>query len=63
VTPSSVVVGYQRFRGLQGEDGGNMDLRIIGTLPQHYTASHSRRPRLVLLLLLDLVTSLLPEQQ
>jgi hypothetical protein len=28
------------------EDGGNMDLRNVGILPQHYTASQLRRPRL-----------------
>jgi hypothetical protein len=37
VTPSSVVVGYQRFGGpcclhLQGEDGGNKVLRNVGIL-------------------------------
>jgi hypothetical protein len=36
VTPCSVVVGY----------GGSMDLWNAGTLPQHYTGSRSRRPRL-----------------
>jgi hypothetical protein len=28
------------------EDGGSMDLRNIGILPQHYTMSQPRRPRL-----------------
>jgi hypothetical protein len=28
------------------EDGGSMDLRNVGILPQHYTASEPRRPRL-----------------
>jgi hypothetical protein len=28
------------------EDGGSMDLRNVGTLPRHYTASQPRRPRL-----------------
>jgi hypothetical protein len=31
---------------LCGEDGGSLDLRNIGILPQHYTASKFRRPRL-----------------
>jgi hypothetical protein len=28
------------------EDEGSMDLRNVGILPQHFTASQSRRPRL-----------------
>jgi hypothetical protein len=39
VTPCSVVVGYP-------EDGGSKVLRNVGILPQHYTASESRRPGL-----------------
>jgi hypothetical protein len=39
VTPCSVVVGYRRFGGL------HCLLRNF-TLPQHFTASQSRRPRL-----------------
>jgi len=39
VTPYSVVVGYP-------EDGGNMDLRNVGILPQHYMTSQPRRTRL-----------------
>jgi len=31
---------------LHPEDGGSMDLRNAGILPQHYTASRPRRPRL-----------------
>jgi len=31
---------------LHAEDGGIMDLRNAGILPQHYTASQPRRPRL-----------------
>jgi hypothetical protein len=31
---------------LHPEDGGCMDLRNVGILPQHYTASQTRRPRL-----------------
>jgi hypothetical protein len=31
-TPCRFVVGYN-------EDGGSMDLRNVGILPQHYTAS------------------------
>jgi hypothetical protein len=31
---------------LQDEDGGSMDLRNVGILPQHYTASQPIRPRL-----------------
>jgi len=47
VTQCSVVVGHQRFRGsccfhLQGKDGGSS----VDNLPQHYTVSISRRPRL-----------------
>jgi len=30
----------------QPEDGGSMDLPNVGILPQHYTASQPRRPRL-----------------
>jgi hypothetical protein len=29
------------------EDGGSMDLRNVGALSQHYTASQSRKPKLV----------------
>jgi hypothetical protein len=48
VTSSSVVVGYQRFGGpLHPEDVGNMSLRNVSILPQNYTASQPRRPRLV----------------
>jgi hypothetical protein len=48
VTPCSVVVGFRRFRGpcclhLGGEVAG------MEILSQHYMASQSRRPRLVLL--------------
>jgi len=44
MTPYSVVVGYQHFRGLrclrlQG------DLWSAGILPQHYTALQPRRHR------------------
>jgi len=28
------------------EDGGSMDLRNVGILPQHYTASQPQRPRI-----------------
>jgi hypothetical protein len=50
LTPRSAVVGYQPFGGhcflhLQVEIGGSMVLRNAGILPQHYTASKSRRPR------------------
>jgi hypothetical protein len=31
---------------LHPEDGGSLDLRNVGILPQHYTASQPRRPRL-----------------
>jgi len=40
VTMCSVLVEYQR------EDGGSKVLRNVGMLPQHYTASEPRRPRL-----------------
>jgi hypothetical protein len=46
VTPYSVVVGHQLFRGLYCEDGGSIELWNVGILPQHYMASQSRRPRL-----------------
>jgi len=51
VMPCSVVVGYKRFGApcclhFQGEDGGSMDLRNVGILLKHYTASQPRRPRL-----------------
>jgi hypothetical protein len=41
----SVVVGYQHF-GDHPKDGGSMALLNVGILPQHYTASQARRPRL-----------------
>jgi hypothetical protein len=55
VTPCSAVVGYQHFRrpyclhlhSLLPEDGGSMELRNVGILSQHYTASQPRRPRLL----------------
>jgi len=51
VTPCNIVVRYQRFGdpySLQDpQDGGSMDLRNVGILPQHYTASQLRRPRLI----------------
>jgi len=31
---------------LHHEDEGNMDLRNVGILPQHYTSSQRRKPRL-----------------
>jgi hypothetical protein len=40
----------KRYRGpwwLHPEDGASMDLRNVGILPQHYTVSQPRRPRLV----------------
>jgi hypothetical protein len=49
VTPCGVVVGYQlfgepccltlHFTSFHPEDGGSMDLRNVGILPQHHTAS------------------------
>jgi len=48
VTTCNIVVGYQRFVGpccLHPEDGCSMDLWNVGILPQHYTASQPRRPR------------------
>jgi hypothetical protein len=35
------------YRPLHTEDGGSIDLLNFGILPQHYTASQSRRPRLI----------------
>jgi len=35
------------LKWLHPEDGGSMDLWNVGILPQHYTASHPKRPRLV----------------
>jgi hypothetical protein len=47
VTLYSFMVGYQSFRGpFDPEDGGSMDLRNVGILPQHCTASQPRRPRI-----------------
>jgi len=51
VKPYNVVVGYQHFRGpccfyLHPEDGSSKVLRSDNILPQHYTASQPRRPRL-----------------
>jgi hypothetical protein len=38
--PRSVVVGYRCIGGpLPSEDGGSMNLKNIGILPQHYTVS------------------------
>jgi hypothetical protein len=37
-----LVCVYHRYcLHLQGEDGGSMDLRNVGILPQHYAASHT----------------------
>jgi len=47
MTPCSVVVGDQRFRGpccLQLQ--GSMDFWNVGILPQHYMASQPRSPRI-----------------
>jgi hypothetical protein len=48
VMECSVVEGYHCFVGpcCLPEDGGSMDLRNVGILPQHYTASQPRRLRL-----------------
>jgi len=52
--PYSDVVGYQRFLGLwyftqrhslRHEDGGNMILRNVGTIPHRYAASQLQRLR------------------
>jgi len=44
------MVRYQRLRGpllpLHPEDGGSMDLWNVGIVPQLWTASQTRRPRL-----------------
>jgi len=41
--PRSVVVGYRCIGGpLPSEDGGSMNLKNIGILPQHYTVSQLR---------------------
>jgi hypothetical protein len=46
MTPHCDVVGYLRLGGpCQGEDGGNIDLRNVGTLPHHNAVSHPRRRR------------------
>jgi len=42
VTPCGVAVGYH----IHPEDEGSKVLRNVGILPQHYTASQTRRPRL-----------------
>jgi hypothetical protein len=43
----SVVVGtcclHLHFTSFHPDDGGSMDLRKVGILPQHYTASQPRR--------------------
>jgi hypothetical protein len=36
----------QEYTASEHEDGGSMVLRNVGILPQHYTASQPRRPRL-----------------
>jgi len=47
LTPCRFVVGYQRFRclllpsTLHPVDGGSMDLRNVGILPQNYTRRHN----------------------
>jgi hypothetical protein len=44
-----VVLWYDtKVSEVYSEDGGCMDLRNIGILPHHYTASQPRRPRLEL---------------
>jgi len=52
VTPCRVAVGYHHFGGLyclhfqlHPEDGSSNVLRNVGVLPEHYTASQSRKPR------------------
>jgi hypothetical protein len=52
MTPCSVVTGNQCFRGpcclhLQPEVRGNMDIRNVSFLPEHYAASQPRRTRLI----------------
>jgi hypothetical protein len=46
VTPCSIAVENPYCLHLHPEDGGSMDLWIVGILPQHYTASQPRKPRL-----------------
>jgi hypothetical protein len=52
ITPEGVFLTRVNFNlgasgGLLGcENGGSMDLRNVGILPQHHTASQHRRPRL-----------------
>jgi hypothetical protein len=48
VTPCSVAVRYQRFRGTRyfPEDESSMDIWNVFNLPKRYTASKPRRPRL-----------------
>jgi hypothetical protein len=40
------ILSQEQFTKLRSEDGGSMELRNVDTLPQHYTASQPRRPRL-----------------
>jgi hypothetical protein len=40
-------LSYQNFfKSRSSEDGGSMDLRNVGVLPQHYAASQTKRARL-----------------
>jgi hypothetical protein len=54
VTPRNVMVGYQ----FHPEDGGSIELWNVGILPQHYTASLSRRPRLETVRIIGLQTEI-----
>jgi hypothetical protein len=43
---SETLVSYSNItRRHNPEDGGSMELRNAGILPQHYTASQPRKPR------------------
>jgi hypothetical protein len=43
---SETFVSYDSITRRHPEDGGSMDLRNVGILPQHYTASHPEDPDL-----------------
>jgi hypothetical protein len=45
VTPCAIWVSTLQRSMLKDEDGGSMDIRNVGFLPQRYTASQPRRPR------------------
>jgi hypothetical protein len=49
-TSETLVSYHNSIQRHNPEDGGSMDLWNVGILPQHYIATHHRRPRVVVFL-------------